>query len=103
MSSIPFLDNLYNGGCAKNTFPFSINGLMYLKKNVNNNVLICAPSTSASAIIITFPYLILVISKSAPIPAPTAIITGFNLSFPYILSALAFSTFNILPQSGNIA
>ena len=82
MSSIPFLDNLYSGGWAKYTFPFSINGLMYLKKNVNSNVLIWAPSTSASAIIITFPYLIFVMSKSAPIPAPIATITGFNLSFP---------------------
>ena len=43
------------------------------------------------------------ISKSFPIPAPTATITGFNLSFPYILSALAFSTFNIFPHNGNIA
>ena len=76
---------------------------MYLKKNVNNNVLICAPSTSASAMIITFPYLIFVISKSFPIPAPTAKITGFNLSFPYILSALAFSTLSIFPHNGNIA
>ena len=32
------------------TFPFSISGLIYLKKNVRSNVLICAPSTSASAI-----------------------------------------------------
>ena len=63
----------------------------------------CAPSTSASAIIITFPYLIFVISNSGPIPAPIATITGFNFSFPYILSALAFSTFNIFPHSGNIA
>ena len=77
---MPFLDNLYNGGWAKNTLPFSINGLIYLKKNVNKSVLICAPSTSASAIIITFPYLIFVISKSFPIPAPTARITGCSLS-----------------------
>ena len=32
-------------------------------------------------------------------PAPTANITGCNLSLLYILSALDFSTFNILPQS----
>ena len=42
-------------------------------------------------------------SKSAPIPAPTANITGCNFSLLYILSALDFSTFNIFPQSGSIA
>ena len=51
----------------------------------------------------TFPYLIFVISNSDPIPAPTANITGCNLSLLYILSALDFSTFNIFPHNGNIA
>ena len=41
--------------------------------------------------------------KSFPIPAPSAIITGDNFSLLYILSALAFSTFNIFPHRGNIA
>ena len=62
-----------------------------------------APSTSASAIIIIFPYLILDISKSLPIPAPIAVITGNNFSLLYILSILVFSTFSILPHMASIA
>ena len=42
-------------------------------------------------------------SKSLPIPAPTAKITGCNLSLLYILSALDFSTLSIFPQRGRIA
>ena len=50
------------------------------KKNVNNKVLIWAPSTSASAIRIILSYLNFVISNSLPIPAPNAVITGWSLS-----------------------
>ena len=49
---------LNNGGCAKYTWPFSINLLNgLLLKKVNNKALICEPSTSASVIIIILPYL----------------------------------------------
>ena len=62
-----------------------------------------APSTSASVIIIIFPYLRLFISNSLSIPVPKAVIIAFISSEFRILSSLAFSTFMILPLSGSTA
>ena len=78
------LNTLKSGGCAIYTLPFSISGRICLKKNVKSNVLICAPSTSASAIITILPYFKLSILKSSPIPVPSACIIGnnFRLSKP---------------------
>ena len=53
--------------------------------------------------IIIFPYLSLLISKSSPIPVPKAVIIAFISSEFRILSILAFSTFNIFPLKGRIA
>ena len=63
----------------------------------------CAPSTSASVIIIILWYLNLVISKSSCIPVPKAVIIERISSFESILSSRAFSTFNIFPLNGSIA
>jgi len=61
------------------------------------------PSTSASLIIITLWYLILLKSNSWPIPVPKAVIIVLISSLLKALSSLAFSTFNTLPFKGSIA
>ena len=76
---------------AINIFPFSIKGVMYLKKNVNNNVLICEPSTSASVMIIILLYLSF--DKSIP-----------SLPVSFKFSELSFSSsFKVLPNPLPIA
>src|SRR5699024_12863988 len=42
-------------------------------------------------------------SNSSPIPVPRAVIIARTSLLDKILSSRAFSTFNILPRSGNIA
>ena len=73
------------------------------KKNVRSNVAIWAPSTSASVMMMIFPYRALAMSKSSPIPQPKAVIIFFISSLDSIRSRRAFSTFRILPRSGRIA
>ena len=72
-------------------------------KNVRSRVAICAPSTSASVIIIILSYLNFSRSKSSWIPVPKAVIIAFISAFPSILSSLAFSTLSIFPLNGRIA
>src|SRR3989338_3057516 len=47
---------------------------MKRKKKVKSNVMMCAPSTSASVIMITFEYLNFVMSNCSPTPTPIAVI-----------------------------
>ena len=61
------------------------------------------PSTSASVMMMILWYLSFSASNSSPIPQPSAVIIFFISSDFKILSSLAFSTFRILPLSGNIA
>ena len=95
---------MYSGGCAIKIFPLSINSGICLKKKVNNSVLICAPSTSASVIMTIFPYLSFSGSNSSiPMPVPIALMRVLISSLFSIFSTLAFSTFSITPLSGRIA
>jgi hypothetical protein len=63
----------------------------------------CAPSTSASVMIITLWYLAFSISNSSPKPVPKADTIVTISLFLSILSNLDFSTFNIFPLKGKIA
>ena len=63
----------------------------------------CAPSTSASVIITMLWYLILVTSKSFPMPPPIAMARFLISSWSRSLSGLAFSTLRIFPLSGRMA
>ena len=42
-------------------------------------------------------------SKSSWMPVPKAVIMALISALPYILSSLAFSTFNIFPRRGRMA
>ena len=52
----------------------------------------CEPSTSASAIIIILPYLSFDISKSSPIPHPSAWIIGIRDVFAHQYSNIDFES-----------
>jgi len=45
----------YSGGCAMKMFPRSSSSRMLRKKKVSSSVRMCAPSTSASVMMITLP------------------------------------------------
>ncbi len=84
--------------------PPSINCRMCRKKKVRSRVRMCAPSTSASVMMITLPYRRRAGSKSSfPIPVPRAVIIVRISCEESILSNRAFSTFRIFPLRGRIA
>src|SRR5437773_2596549 len=77
---------------------------MCRKKNVNRSVRMCAPSTSASAMITTRWYRAFSRSNSSsPMPVPIAVISAWISAFCSALSRRAFSTFRILPRIGRMA
>ena len=67
------------------------------------SVRMCAPSTSASVMMMSLWYRALVRSKSAPMPVPIAVIMAWISVFDSTLSMRAFSTLMILPRSGRMA
>ena len=63
----------------------------------------CAPSTSASQVIIILWYLALIMLKSLPIPVPIAVARVIISRLLKILWSRAFSTFRIFPRRGSMA
>src|SRR3990170_1774404 len=85
------------------TYPASIIGFMYRKKSVRRRVVMCWPSTSASAMVTILWYRTFSSTNSGCTPAPIAVISARISSFFSIWSSRAFSTFRIFPFSGRIA
>ena len=67
------------------------------------SVRMCAPSTSASVMMMSLWYRAFDRSKSAPMPVPIAVIIAWISALLSTLSMRAFSTLMILPRSGRIA
>src|SRR3970040_1677014 len=77
---------------------------MCRKKKVRSNVRMCAPSTSASVMMITLPFRRRAGLKSSfPTPVPRSVIIVRMSCEESILSIRAFSTFRIFPFKGRIA
>ena len=93
----------YSGGCARNTWPASMSGRMYRNSTVSSSVVMCWPSTSASAMSTILWYRSLEMSNSSPMLVPNAVIIDWISALPRALSRRARSTFRILPRSGRMA
>ena len=83
--------------------PASISGFMNRNIKVSSSVVMCWPSTSASAIKMILWYLSLEMSNSSWMPVPSAVISDWTSLFFSARSILAFSTFRILPRIGKMA
>ena len=84
-------------------YPASITSRMCWKKNVSSNVRMCAPSTSASAMITMRWYRAFSMSISSPMPVPIAVISAWISRFSSVLCSRAFSALMILPRIGRMA
>ena len=76
---------------------------MNRNSSVSSSVLMCCPSTSASAIRMILWYRSLVMSNSSWMPAPSAVIIAWTSVFFSTRSMRDFSTLMILPRIGRIA
>ena len=77
---------------------------IWRKKKVKSRLRMCAPSTSASAIIMTLAYRSFSrLNSSAPIPVPNAVTMSITCAFLRILSSLDLSTLIPLPFRGRTA
>ena len=77
---------------------------IWRKKKVKSSVRMCAPSTSASAIMMILEYRSFSrLNSSAPIPVPNAVTMSITCAFLSILSSLVLSTLIPLPLSGRTA
>src|SRR3972149_6239629 len=75
---------------------------MYRKKSVRRRVVMCWPSTSASAMVTILWYRTFSSTNSGCTPAPIAVISARISSFFSIWSSRAFPPFRIFPFSGRI-
>src|SRR5215831_7783246 len=76
---------------------------MNRNSSVSSSVVMCWPSTSASAIRMILWYRSLLMSKSSWMPVPSAVISDCTSVFFSTRSMRAFSTLMILPRIGRIA